>query len=181
MEIPSLILSATLIDSLRRVTRGLPFWEDYLTKLSPHGPTPYAVHVAVVSDPYLDYILDGTKTVESRFSKNRIAPYHSVKEGDVVLLKRTSKRTLSAICLVSNVWFYEIGSEGWSHVRRAFSANLRIEHQSFWEKKEESRFATLMRISNVQALSTIEISKRDRRGWVVMKNEKRPLLAEEEA
>jgi ASC-1-like (ASCH) protein len=43
----------------------------------------------VFIEPYLQFILDGQKTVESRFSANRSAPYQQVGKGDVVLLKRT--------------------------------------------------------------------------------------------
>ena len=55
-------------------------------------PSPFSVHLAILLEPYLQYILDGTKTVESRFSKNRIAPYNMVEPGDVVLLKKVAAR-----------------------------------------------------------------------------------------
>lgn len=32
------------------------------------------IHLGVFSEPYLTYMLKGEKTIESRFSKNRIAP-----------------------------------------------------------------------------------------------------------
>jgi hypothetical protein len=38
-------------------------------------------------EPYLGYILEGKKTIESRFSKPLIPPYRRVALGDVVLLK----------------------------------------------------------------------------------------------
>ena len=33
------------------------------------------VHVAIVNEPFLGYIKNGKKTIESRFTKNKIAPY----------------------------------------------------------------------------------------------------------
>ena len=35
------------------------------------------LHLGVFAEPWLSYMLDGRKTIESRFGKNRIAPYCS--------------------------------------------------------------------------------------------------------
>ena len=34
------------------------------------------LHLGIFTEPYLTYMLDGKKTIESRFSKNKIAPYN---------------------------------------------------------------------------------------------------------
>ena len=161
-------LSDELVVTLKRSTHGHGFWEEYLEPLAAAGPNPFDVHLAVLLEPYLSYILEGTKTVESRFSKNRIAPYNMVKSGDVVLLKKTAARSISGICLVSNVWFYQLDPATWTEIRSRFSSALRADDASFWERREVARFATLMRISETYALGPIEVRKRDRRGWVVL-------------
>src|SRR5260370_23796787 len=46
----------------------------------------YGIHIAVMVEPFLSYILDGTKTIESRFSKNLIPPYRRITPGDLVFL-----------------------------------------------------------------------------------------------
>ena len=43
--------------------------------------------MAIFRQPYLDLILDGKKTIESRFSLDRRAPYNSVKNGDKIIMK----------------------------------------------------------------------------------------------
>ena len=170
MAVSKVVLTENLVASLKESTYGHVFWRQHLKGLSASLPSPFSVHLAVLLEPYLGFILEGSKTVESRFSKNRVAPFKMVERGDVVLLKRSSEKALSGVCLVTNVWFYQLDVTTWSQIRDEFTSALRAEDPSFWEQRKSAHFATLMRISQVQELPPIEISKRDRRGWVVLRS-----------
>lgn len=50
-------------------------------------PDEGTLHLAILRQPYLDLIADGTKTTESRFNTKRAAPFGKVAVGDLVLLK----------------------------------------------------------------------------------------------
>ena len=169
------------IEALKERTRSHGVWEGYLGSLSTTGSTPFSVHLAVLLEPYLKFILEGTKTVESRFSKNRIAPYGVVESGDVVLLKRSGAKSVSGLCIVRRVWFYQLDNENLQVIKNDFSAGLRADGSAFWEQRQSARFATLMRISEVYRLPPIEIQKRDRRGWVVLRRRQQHYMATEEA
>lgn len=172
MASASVALTDALIDNLKAATSGHRFWCKYLKDLSVSGPNPFSVHLAVLLQPYLRFILDGSKTVESRFSKKRIAPFNSVSQGDVVLLKKAAAKGISGVCLVTQVWFYQLDTETWYEIRDSFTRALRAEDPEFWEQRKSAQFATLMRVSEVHSLPLIEISKRDRRGWVVLHSHK---------
>lgn len=159
-----------LVSDLKRSTEGHQFWEPYLRKLSSSEPMPFSIHLAVLLEPYLSYILDGSKTVESRFSKHRIAPYQAVAPGDIVLLKKAAARSISGVCVVSGVWFYQLNADSWAEIKGGFSRALRADDASFWRQRSEAQYATLMRISDVHATPAINVPKRDRRGWVVLYN-----------
>ena len=163
-------LTEDLVENLKILTDGNIFWKRHLEGLSVSTPSAFSVHLAVLLEPYLGFIFEGSKTVESRFSKNRIAPFKMVERGDVVLLKRSAAKAISGVCLVSHVWFYQLDVNSWSQIRDEFKSALRAEDPSFWEQRKSAHFATLMRISHVQALPPIEVHKRDRRGWVVLRS-----------
>ncbi|MCI9434957.1 MAG: hypothetical protein HFI86_06785 [Bacilli bacterium] len=38
------------------------------------------IHLGIFSEPYLTYMLEGKKTIESRFSKNKIVPYNKIQK-----------------------------------------------------------------------------------------------------
>lgn len=46
-------------------------------------------HLAILSPGWIELILDGSKTIESRFTKVRCAPFGKVHEGDIVYLKES--------------------------------------------------------------------------------------------
>ena len=170
MDNPNLAITDQLVDALQRSTEGHLFWEPYLRKLTGSEPFPFSIHLAVLLEPYLSYILDGSKTVESRFSKHRIAPYRAVAPGDVVLLKKASARSISGVCVVSGAWFYQLDVDSWAEIKGGFARALRADDASFWSQRAGAHYATLMRISDVHATSDIRVPKRDRRGWVVLYN-----------
>lgn len=174
-------MSDKWIGALKECTRSHSFWGEYLESLSATGSAPFSVHLAVLLEPYLKFILEGSKTIESRFSKNRIAPYGVVESGDVVLLKRSSARSVSGLCIVRSVWSYQLDNENLQVIKSEFSAGLRADGPSFWTDRQSARFATLMRIAEVYRLPPLEIQKRDRRGWVVLRRRQQHYMAIGEA
>ena len=151
------------------VTRlhGDPFWEPLVEQLVSQESSPFATHLGVFVEPYLGFILEGKKPVDSRFSTSQRAPYKSISKGDIVLLKE-SGGPIVGICMVSHVWFYEIDPDSWRTIRSDFSGLLCITESSFWEAREHASFATLMRLKHVRSISPIRCNKKDRRGWVVI-------------
>ena len=59
-------------------------------------------HIVILKKKYYDMVLAGTKTIESRFSMNKCAPYNKVQVGDTLLIKETGK-DVSATAKVKDV------------------------------------------------------------------------------
>ena len=159
-----ILWSSHLHKQLQLAVQQDPFWNDYLNQFAPT----VGLHLAVFMEPYLQLILLGRKTVESRFSKGRIAPYNSTKVGDVVLLKKSSGPIIG-ICRITNVWFYELDPSSWYTIRKEYAESLCVQDPSFWQRRKTASYATIMQLCNVYSLSPIELQKRDRRGWVLLK------------
>lgn len=156
-----------MIDQLKSAVHGDSFWESYLEQLSSLGTAPFTLHLAILVEPYLQFILDGKKTVESRFSTRKFAPYNRVDKGDVVLLKKSSG-PIVGLCQVNYVWFYQLDPESWRTIREDFAVAICAQDPDFWKEREAATFATLMRIQHVKSIDPIKFVKRDRRGWVVL-------------
>jgi hypothetical protein len=164
-----------MVDSWRRLKERLraelsidPLWGRYMREIEGSSGTPRSVHLAVFREPYLQLIVDGRKTVESRFSAVRCAPYLRVRPGDIVLLKR-SGGPVSGICTVGAVWSYELDPESWVEVKR-FADALCATDPTFWSEREGAAYATLMQVRDVKELPSLAFNKRDRRGWVVLQD-----------
>jgi len=151
-----------------------PYWDLRLRDLADGDQPHAAAHLAIFVEPYLRYILEGRKTIESRFSVHRTAPYHVVQRGDVLLLKR-SGGPIVGLCEVSDVWFYELDADSWRIIRQEFTQALCAQDPAFWRERESACFATLMRVHHVRATLPIGFAKQDRRGWVVLRSAHRQL------
>jgi predicted transcriptional regulator len=134
-------------------------------KLDVEKPGP-AVHLAVFVEPYLSLLLDGTKTIESRFGQRRSIPYERVAPGDVMLLKASSGPVVG-ISEIASAAYFDLRTEPVRTIRRRFGKQIAADAE-FWEHCEGASYATLLDVRNARALpSPIACPKRDRRGWVI--------------
>ena len=156
-----------LADEVGSAVRGDLLWEGYLRQLASPKQARFALHLAIFVEPYLQFILEGRKTVESRFSVRRGVPYKCVQKGDVVLLKR-SGGPIVGLCRIADAWFYRLDPRSWDTIRKEFTEALCAQDPGFWNKRKHASFATLMRLQHVRSIAPIRCAKRDRRGWVVL-------------
>src|SRR5215470_1402900 len=124
------------------------------------------LHIACMVEPYLGYVLEGKKTIESRFSKPLIPPYRRVALGDVVLLKAGA---IAASFRVASVEFIELNCREFNRLIVDYSDAICADGE-FWETRTDKRYATLLGIDDVRELTRLKVDKRDRRGWVVLRD-----------
>jgi hypothetical protein len=130
------------------------------------GASEVGLHIACMVEPYLGYILEGKKTIESRFSKPLIPPYQRVAIGDVVLLKAGA---ITASFLVASIEFIELNRRELNRLIVDYSDAICADGE-FWETRADKRYATLLGISDVRQLTPLKVDKRDRRGWMVLRD-----------
>lgn len=155
-------------EALKHATHQDDFWRSYLAGLWNGGHIPFSVHLAIFVEPFLSYVLDGRKTVESRFSCVRCPPYRRVQRGDVVLLK-ASGGPVVGLFQVGQAWCYRLDPQSWQMIRREFADALCAQDPGFWAARQKASFATLMQVERVFRFDPVPWQKRDRRGWVVLR------------
>lgn len=126
------------------------------------------IHLAVLVEPFLTFILDGRKTIESRFAFTRVAPFRRISIGDLVLLKRSSGPVIG-VARVGPVEFFELSAVTWPKVR-ALSASLCVDDE-FWRARQKKRYATLLTVDAVRAVDPLSVEKKDRRAWVILRDQ----------
>ena len=122
------------------------------------------IHLGVFSEPYLSYMLDGIKTIESRFSKNRILPYEKISEGDTVIVKKSSGPVI-AYFTVKKALFFDLQDTPISEIKKQYEKELCV-NEDFWISKKNSNYATLMIIDNLVKLNPFQIDKRGMQTWI---------------
>jgi hypothetical protein len=125
------------------------------------------LHLAIFVEPYLTFILDGRKTVESRFSCVRCAPFDKVRANDIIVLKRAGG-AVAGICRAEAAWFYKINRQVLTEIQKNFATQICPAESGFWSERAGSSYATLISLTDVVRVPEFRIRKRDRRGWVTI-------------
>jgi hypothetical protein len=161
-------LGERLVDFLKFSLDSDSYWSKYLSNLSnPELKSlTSSIHLAIFVEPFLQFLLDGKKTIESRFSINRCAPFDKVSKGDLLLIKK-SGGPIVAICTVKDRWYYRLNPNSWNEIRQ-YQEALCATDPGFWEERQDASFATLIQIANITKIFPIDFEKKDRRGWVVI-------------
>ncbi|MEI9941989.1 MAG: hypothetical protein WDO69_32650 [Pseudomonadota bacterium] len=162
--------TTTAVRHIRQELRADPSWTELLTAT----PSSRSVHLAVFVEPFLSYVLDGVKTIESRFSKNQCAPFKRIQAGDIVLLKAASG-PVRGICQVAKTWFFDLRSVPLLSVRERFGEAICATDDEFWDARVNAEYATLLKLQRIRALEPLVCPKRDRRGWVVLRGQTSPI------
>jgi len=128
------------------------------------------VHLAIFNEPFLQLMYSNIKTIESRFSINKVAPYNCIFEGDIVLVKR-SGGDIEAVFLAKEIKFLRnLGEIKIRQLERSFGAMIGWNvDPEFLLNKKYARYLTLIGISNLTKIYPISIDKKDKMGWSVIR------------
>lgn len=112
-----------------------------------------ATHVAILQPRYLDLILQGSKTVESRLTRRRLPPYGQIQQGDWIFFKQSSG-PYAAWAVAGEVCFYHhLTARGVAQLKAQWNPLVRGD-DGYWQRKSDSRYATMITLQHVQAVKT---------------------------
>ncbi len=118
-----------------------------------------------MAGPYLSLLMRGIKRAESRFSKNRGAPFRALAADDIVLFQSVGGQ-IEAFGLVDRCLFFELSeSQSALSVIARYKDELKLLPE-FIERKKDSTYATLIWFKKLVPVNGPQVLKGDRRGWV---------------
>jgi hypothetical protein len=132
------------------------------------------LHLAILVEPFCSLLLEGTKTIESRFSRIRCSPYGTLAEGDIVVVKKTGGPVRGAF-QAGTVRSYQLTPDRVTELRHRYAAQICAPDDEFWARRADCVYATLVDVTCVRVLPELAFPKKDRRGWVQLT---RPSLQE---
>ena len=124
-------------------------------------------HLVILKKPYLDAILRGTKTIESRFMKTNRPPFGSVAPGDTLILKQSSG-PVRGVAAAAEVQYYENLTSGqMAQIKATHNADIGGSDE-YWEQKAYCKYGVLIWLAGIKAIKPVRIEKKDWRAWVVL-------------
>lgn len=155
------------IDDILDRVAGHTFWLDYL-ECARLPSSRVGVHLAIFAEPFLTLVLTGVKTTESRFSRNRCAPFGEVFDGDIILLKEVSG-PICGLALAMRTKYYDLGAEPLDSIRDRYGETICAD-PAFWEERRDAAYATLIELGEPTSIGPLSCEKKDRRGWVALRS-----------
>lgn len=125
-------------------------------------------HLVILKKPYLDMILSGRKTIESRLTKGRTAAFGRVEAGDKLFLK-ASGGPVCATATAADVEYYpHLTPETVVQIRRQHGAEIGGD-DAVWNELMDRKCGFLVWLGDVERIEPVVIEKKDWRAWVVLK------------
>lgn len=118
-------------------------------------------HLAIMKKGYIEKILSREKSIESRFSMNRITPFHRITTGDKVYLQETGKPVSASFTAGKVLFFSNLDEAKISEIKAEYGHQICAEEE-FWESKKNARYATLIFIEDPISEKPFKVHKSDR-------------------
>jgi ASC-1-like (ASCH) protein len=131
-------------------------------------------HVAILAAKWklLEKILDGRKTIESRWYVNRTNPWNNISSGDSVYFKETGK-LIEVKAEVEKVLFFDkLNDDKVKEILEKYGKRIRISilDSEFYSGKN---YCILIFLKNVKRVKPFQIDKKgfgNAAAWLTMKN-----------
>jgi len=124
-------------------------------------------HLAILKKHYLDAILDGRKTIESRFSNTRRYAFGRVLPGDRIFLKESSGPVCATATVAAVKNFTDLTPNEIASLKQQYNCHI-VGSDEYWQSKTNCRFGFLVWLKDVKSIEPVRIYKKDWRGWVVL-------------
>jgi len=132
------------------------------------------IHVAILLRPYLDAVLAGTKSVESRLTRTARAPWGRIRAGERIWFKQSSGPFRAVATAAEVEQFRDLVPADVDRLRRRFEGEVGGA-ASYWAAKRSSRYAVFVRLAEVRA-TAVGPTIGPQRGiaWLVLPNDRAP-------
>jgi predicted transcriptional regulator len=131
-------------------------------------------HLAIFSKTGIEALFSGHKTIESRFSRDRISPFGQVDTDDLVYVKPSGEEIVGQFKVAKIISYAGMDTADLDHIRAQYGAGISFgsaeEDTKYFKSHANARYCTLIFIKELERFLTppVKIAKKDLRGWAVL-------------
>jgi len=138
-------------------------------------------HVAIMNkktDDYLKWIVNGEKSVESRWYKHKYAPWDRINEGDTVYFKYTGEKVTVEATVEKIIQYEDLNEDNIEEIWNSYGKEISpgIEDMSEMieqEKVKLYKYCVLIFVKDVKKIEPFAIDKRgygNMAAWIVIED-----------
>lgn len=124
-------------------------------------------HIVILKKKYYDMLLSGKKTIESRFSYNKCAPFEKVSVGDELLIKQTGK-DVTLIANVEKVKYYNLNPALVDKIRIEYGKQISSDKIEDWQTTMNKKYCTLVWVTDLKEVEPIKVQRSCGAGWIIL-------------
>ncbi len=130
-------------------------------------------HVAIMSKkpPFLKWILDGSKKVESRWYKTKRTPYGRIKENDIIYFKNSGERITVKATVEKVLFFADLTQEKIKKIIKDYGDDIKLQNKD--ATTYTAKYCILLFLKDVQEITPFKIDKTgfgSGAAWLTMQN-----------
>ncbi len=124
-------------------------------------------HLVILKQPYLEAILAGRKTIESRLTVTRRAYWDRILYGDKLFLKQSSGPVCATAKVLKARYYENLTPKEIEQIKNQYNSSI-FGEDKYWQSKRPCRYGVLVWLGEVRRIKPVWIEKRDWRAWVVL-------------
>jgi ASC-1-like (ASCH) protein len=124
-------------------------------------------HLVILKKPYIEAIIEGRKTIESRLIKTRRPYWGKILYGDKLFLKQSSGPVCAAAKVMKVRYYENLTAAKIQELKNKYNKQI-LGDDDYWQSKSDCRYAVLVWLGKVKVIKPVLIKKLDWRAWVVL-------------
>ncbi len=129
-------------------------------------------HLAILKKKWLEKILSGEKTIESRWYKQRRTPYQKIAKGDVIYFKEAGKPVTARATVQEALFFDMLTEEKIRNILTRYGKQINM-NLGVIPKLLDKKYCTLVVLENVEKIQPFAINKKGygvQAAWITVEN-----------
>ncbi|QDU34071.1 hypothetical protein KS4_21330 [Poriferisphaera corsica] len=124
-------------------------------------------HIAILKKKYIDLILTGVKSVESRITKSACAPFNQIDVGDTIFLKISSGPFVAKTHAIQIEQHQNLNPDQIMQLYHRLDADV-CGGIDYWQSKTPCQFATFIWLSDLIPITTGPDYPKSMKAWHVL-------------
>lgn len=129
-------------------------------------------HLAILKKKWLEKIISGEKTIESRWYKQKRTPYQKIAKGDMLYFKETGKPVTAKATAQEVLFFDMLTEEKIRNILENYGKEINITVDAV-SRLLDKKYCTLVVLENVQKIQPFQINKKGygiQAAWITVDN-----------
>ena len=109
-------------------------------------------HIAILTKGVLPLIISGEKTIESRWYKNRIAPWNKIFKGDTIYFKESGGKVKAKAKVEKVIQIQGLNKKLFKDIIKKYNNHIKLKNPRYTEYYKNKNYVILIFLKDIKLL-----------------------------